>query len=121
MSVAIQHKQSRRFCQSVAGLDEEQHSTPLSQVLAYHQRSKHSVEGYAAGPASLDWEAQPSPYRRYINSEEISLPFSKPQLPYSVLFNNSTPAEESSICPDRGVVLPSTHEPRKPTQTRTNR
>lgn len=69
--------QSRRLCQSQPGLPPEVLSSPLGVVKAYHQRSKHGVNGYAPGPASLDWEAQPSPYRHYQGAERIELPFSK--------------------------------------------
>ncbi|MGE4482784.1 nitroreductase family protein [Acidocella sp.] len=34
-------------------------------VLAYHRQTKHRLDGYAAGPETLDWDAQPSPYRHY--------------------------------------------------------
>jgi hypothetical protein len=32
---------------------------------AYHERSKHRLERYANGPETLDWDAQPDPFRRY--------------------------------------------------------
>lgn len=34
-------------------------------VLEYHQRSKHQINGYARGPATLDWDDQPDPFRRF--------------------------------------------------------
>jgi SagB-type dehydrogenase family enzyme len=47
----------------------------LSQLLqAYHQRSKHRLERYAAGPDTLDWDAQPDPFRRYVGAPLTGLP-----------------------------------------------
>lgn len=43
------------------------------QVLAYHHRTKHHLERYAAGPERLDWSAQPDPFRVYAGSERIAL------------------------------------------------
>lgn len=40
----------------------------------YHQRSKHSLHKYAAGPDSLDWDTQPDPFRRFDGSPRFSLP-----------------------------------------------
>ena len=47
----------------------------MSQLLqAYHQRSKHRLERYAAGPDTLDWDAQPDPFRRYVGAPLTGLP-----------------------------------------------
>ena len=43
-------------------------------VLAYHQRTKHRLERYAAGPETLDWDAQPDPFRRFAGAPLVSLP-----------------------------------------------
>ena len=48
--------------------------SPVAQVRAYHQRSKHQLQRYAAGPESLDWDAQPDPFRRWLGSELTVLP-----------------------------------------------
>ncbi len=40
----------------------------------YHERSKHALGRYAPGPASLDWDAQPDPYRTYQGCERVLLP-----------------------------------------------
>ena len=42
-------------------------------VLAYHERTKHRLERYAAGPETLDWSAQPDPFRHYEGAERRSL------------------------------------------------
>lgn len=40
----------------------------------YHQRTRHHLDRYAAGPETLDWDAQPDPFRRYEGCPEIPLP-----------------------------------------------
>lgn len=49
--------------------------TSFERVLAYHERTKHSLERYAAGPETLDWSAQPDPFREYAGAPRIHLPF----------------------------------------------
>lgn len=48
--------------------------TPLAQVREYHQRTKHRFEGYARGPETLDWDAQPAPFRHFTGVDCIRLP-----------------------------------------------
>jgi SagB-type dehydrogenase family enzyme len=43
-------------------------------VLTYHNRTKHSLERYAKGPESIDWEDQPDQFRRFSGCEIITLP-----------------------------------------------
>ena len=43
-------------------------------VLAYHQRTKHRLERYATGPETLDWDAQPDPFRRFAGAPFVWLP-----------------------------------------------
>ncbi|MFZ3139161.1 nitroreductase family protein [Polaromonas sp.] len=43
-------------------------------VLAYHQRSKHRLDRYAPGPETLDWDAQPDPFRRFAGAPLTRLP-----------------------------------------------
>jgi len=45
-----------------------------STIEAYHERSKHFPQKYAAGPAFLDWDSQPNPFRRYTGAREVPLP-----------------------------------------------
>lgn len=49
-------------------------------VLAYHDRTKHRLERYAAGPETLDWTSQPNPFREFIGAPRILLPFEDNQL-----------------------------------------
>lgn len=43
-------------------------------VRAYHRRTKHRFDAYAAGPETLDWDAQPAPFRHFEGALEIVLP-----------------------------------------------
>ncbi len=45
-----------------------------SAIIEYHQRTKHHLNGYAKGPAALDWDDQPSPFRHFHGSLSIQLP-----------------------------------------------
>ena len=45
----------------------------LSDVIAYHQATKHHFHAYASGPQYLDWETQPNPFRRYVGAPLIPL------------------------------------------------
>ncbi len=49
-------------------------SQSFEKILAYHERSKHRLERYAAGPEALDWDAQPNPFREFAGSPRIKLP-----------------------------------------------
>jgi SagB-type dehydrogenase family enzyme len=42
-------------------------------ALAYHQRTKHGFGGFAASPDSLDWDAQPNPFRSFAGAEKLDL------------------------------------------------
>jgi SagB-type dehydrogenase family enzyme len=42
--------------------------------MAYHKRSKHHLNRYAAGPEALDWDAQPNPFRAFTGSPQRILP-----------------------------------------------
>ena len=42
-------------------------------ALAYHARTKHRPERYAAGPETLDWDAQPNPFREFEGCARIAL------------------------------------------------
>lgn len=59
----------------------------LAAVLAYHERTKHRFERYAAGPETLDWSAQPEPFRWYEGTPRIRLPLAADGLatPYAAL------------------------------------
>ncbi|MBP6676503.1 MAG: SagB/ThcOx family dehydrogenase, partial [Vitreoscilla sp.] len=60
----------------------------LATVQRYHQRSKHALNAYAAGPQTLDWDAQPNPFRRYEGADLTPLPLlaDDPATPWADLF-----------------------------------
>lgn len=49
-------------------------TTPLDTVLNYHQRTKHHLQKYAAGPDFLDWDSQPDPFRTFAGTARLELP-----------------------------------------------
>ncbi len=52
---------------------------PAVTLRAYHQRAKHHFERYAEGPGSLDWDAQPDPFRTWKGTRRYSLPRESPE------------------------------------------
>jgi SagB-type dehydrogenase family enzyme len=46
----------------------------IETVINYHNRTKHSLERYAKGPETLDWEDQPDQFRHFSGCEIITLP-----------------------------------------------
>lgn len=60
---------------------------PVS-VHEYHQRTKHRFEGFAKGPGSIDWDAQPDPFRRFDGAQIVMLPLAADELetPFAQLF-----------------------------------
>ncbi|MCK9200283.1 MAG: nitroreductase family protein [Gallionella sp.] len=46
----------------------------VATVLAYHARSKHARDRYAAGPGTLDWDAQPKAFRDWSGATQLALP-----------------------------------------------
>lgn len=47
---------------------------PSDLAIAYHERTKHSLKGYAAGPETLDWDDQPNPFRIFAGAPRLPLP-----------------------------------------------
>lgn len=43
-------------------------------VRSYHQRTKHRFQAYAPGPETLDWDAQPAPFRHFDGAPSVALP-----------------------------------------------
>ncbi|WP_114971572.1 nitroreductase family protein [Rhodoferax ferrireducens] len=60
----------------------------LTVAQSYHERTKHRLNGYAAGPDTLDWDAQPDPFRRYTGAPLTALPLKADELatPWADLF-----------------------------------
>jgi SagB-type dehydrogenase family enzyme len=47
--------------------------SPVQVTLAYHARTKHNLQRYAAGPETLDWDLQPNPFREFAGCARIPL------------------------------------------------
>lgn len=60
---------------------------PAEVVRAYHERTKHRLDKYADGPGSLDWDAQPDPFRRWQDTTVVPLPrnLAAADIPWSAL------------------------------------
>ena len=46
----------------------------VTDIIAYHERTKHHPERYANGPHGLDWASQPNPFRRFNGAPIFQLP-----------------------------------------------
>ncbi len=57
-------------------------------VVAYHERTKHHFQRYAASLGYMDWATQPDPFRRYAGADLVRLPLPKAgrPLPYWQLY-----------------------------------
>jgi SagB-type dehydrogenase family enzyme len=55
-------------------------SDALTDVIGYHQATKHQFQAYARGPRQMDWATQPSPFRRYEGAPLIALDHVPPSL-----------------------------------------
>lgn len=79
----------------------------LSRILSYHERSKHRHERYAAGPDTLDWDAQPDPFREFAGAPRIALPAPGRALPasYAALFAPGAIAPQSVGLAAIGLLL----------------
>lgn len=55
-------------------------------ILTYHQQTKHSLQRYAKGPDTIDWEDQPDPFRRFFGCELF--PLTAPGRDLPVLFTD---------------------------------
>ncbi len=62
----------------------------------YHQQTKHRLDGYAKGPETLDWDAQPNPFRRYESAPVLKLPLIADALttPYTSVFKRAAVFEQ---------------------------
>src|SRR5919108_3543837 len=49
-------------------------TSPLLQVIGYHQETKHHLHRYARSLGYLDWANQPDPFRTYDGAPAVDLP-----------------------------------------------
>src|ERR687893_426784 len=70
-----------------AGLLEED-ASPEEVVVAYHERTKHHFQRFAASLGYMDWATQPDPFRRYAGADLVRLPLPRAgrPLPYWRLY-----------------------------------
>ncbi len=56
-------------------------------VVQYHEQTKHRFNGFAKGPDTIDWDAQPDSFRRFDGTQRINLPLTADShtLPFSAL------------------------------------
>lgn len=72
----------------------------MHSILDYHQQTKHTLNAYAKGPATIDWDSQPSPFRRYANARLYPLPLAAHllQTKYCELWNkDNLPAIQLNV------------------------
>ncbi|MBW8328197.1 MAG: nitroreductase family protein [Thiobacillus sp.] len=62
--------------------------TQAAVIHAYHQRTQHHLDRYAAGPGTLDWDAQPDPFRHWTDTQTLALPR---DVPYPDIAWNALP------------------------------
>jgi SagB-type dehydrogenase family enzyme len=85
-------------------------SPPIPRSLTpsrYHAQSRHAFERYAPGPATLDWEQQPSPYRVYQGAAVVPLARGEPlpDLPFGDLMQREALAPAPLGLPSLGTLL----------------
>jgi SagB-type dehydrogenase family enzyme len=71
-----------------------------SVAVAYHERTKHRHDRYAASLGYIDWATQPDPFRRYSGAPFVRLPLPEPgrPLPYWQLYAlGDVPSEPLSL------------------------
>jgi SagB-type dehydrogenase family enzyme len=80
---------------------------PSAQALAYHERTKHRLDGYAAGPDTIDWDAQPNPFREFAGAPRIMLPLGARQLdtPFTALHQPHGVAPQPLSLQSVGLLL----------------
>ncbi len=77
----MQHLKHVAENSSDIGMKTDTQQRALELVRAYHDRTKHRLDKYAAGPDFLDWEQQPDPFRRFEPASSIQLPLDLDDLP----------------------------------------
>lgn len=78
-------------------------NTFVDQVKAYHQRTKHQPQRYAAGPDTLDWDAQPKPFRDWIGAPVLRLPLVADQL--ETTWGQLCQLSEPGACPPKPLTI----------------
>lgn len=76
-------------------------------ILAYHQRTKHSLQRFAAGPETLDWDEQPNPFREFSGAEKTLLALSAEAIEttFGGLYETETLAPAPLTAENLGALL----------------
>jgi SagB-type dehydrogenase family enzyme len=82
-------------------------ANPGAAVLAYHQRTKHRLARYAAGPETLDWDAQPDPFRRFTGApfQSLPLPADGEAVAWNDIFSPGAVAAHAATRQSLGLLL----------------
>jgi SagB-type dehydrogenase family enzyme len=72
---------------------------------AYHSRTKHSLKRYAAGPETLDWDAQPNPFREFAGSPRVALPLTSDRLTTTFAQLHDTTTSPAALTIDAVALL----------------
>ena len=78
-------------------MSHHEESAQIARVRDYHERTKHRLERYAAGPDYLDWEQQPDPFRRFEGAPLLPLPLELTGLPDPSLGDLTDPPPFKSL------------------------
>ena len=73
-------------------------------VRDYHQRSKHHIGRYAAGPGTIDWDNQPNPFRRFDGAEVVELPLVADSIGCSYADLYDPPRAGKQVLDQRGIA-----------------
>ena len=62
-------------------------AVPPTSPEAYHHRTRHGLDRYAAGPETLDWDSQPNPFRGFDPAPltKLGFDFSLDHVPFDAL------------------------------------
>lgn len=89
----------RSVFQPVVGARLDEGLSPVDTVWAYHQRTKHRVDGFAAGPDVLDWDAQPQPFRQWLGAPRSRLPLAARAWPRTWAQAHGQAAADGTMAP----------------------
>ncbi|MGE4431456.1 MAG: nitroreductase family protein [Sphingobium sp.] len=93
--------------ETVSEPDIEPAARAAAAVFAYHRRTAHRADGYARGPETLDWDAQPDPWRIWRGCDRLDLPLVSDALdaPYAVLTGEASVAPAPFGVPSVAALL----------------
>lgn len=86
--------------------EHEEFAVQVAQIKQYHKATKHFPNAYAKGPGSLDWDAQPNPFRKFAGAPTTTLPLLADELslPFTALYSQQ-PLKAAPLNLDSLAVL----------------